>query len=133
MNVTVIKEDNVVVIDGEALNFDFQLDSNIWAIQWNGTNGHVEFKDNTPNEDITDFSAYQFLVDVYNTEKNRVTAEEAQAAIDYEATLTYADRRKAKYDALPQFEMQYDDAMNGTTTWVDAIKAIKDEFPKGEV
>ena len=43
---------------------------------------------------------------------------------------TYADKRKAKYDALSQFEMQYDDAKNSTTTWIDAIDAIKVEFPK---
>ena len=43
---------------------------------------------------------------------------------------TYADKRKIKYDELNQFEMQFDDATNGTTTWVDAINAIKAEFPK---
>ena len=43
---------------------------------------------------------------------------------------TYAEKRKAKYDALSQFEMQYDDAKNSTTTWVDAIDVIKAEFPK---
>ena len=43
---------------------------------------------------------------------------------------TYAENRKAKYDALSQFEMQYDDLENNTTTWVDAINAIKAEYPK---
>jgi len=42
----------------------------------------------------------------------------------------YKGLRKAKYDALSQFEMQYDDAKNSTTTWVDAINAIKQEYPK---
>lgn len=42
----------------------------------------------------------------------------------------YARDRKARYDALNQFEMQYDDAVNGTTTWVDAINDIKARFPK---
>ena len=44
---------------------------------------------------------------------------------------TYAEKRKARYDSLNQFEMQYDDAVNGTTTWQDAINAIKQEIPKG--
>jgi len=132
MNVCVITEDRLIQVDGEALNFDFTIDSNIHAIQWNGTAGHVEFKDNTPNEDITDFTPYQSLVDAYNTEKQRVADAEAQAIVDAEAALTYADKRKVKYDALPQFEMQYDDAINGTTTWVDAINAIKVEIPKGD-
>ena len=43
----------------------------------------------------------------------------------------YARDRKARYDSLNQFEMQYDDAVNGTTTWQDAINAIKQEIPKG--
>jgi hypothetical protein len=50
-----------------------------------------------------------------------------QAAYDAQA---YARSRKAKYDLLNQFEMQFDDAANGTTTWIDAINAIKQEFPK---
>ena len=38
--------------------------------------------------------------------------------------------RKAKYDLLNQDEMRYDDLMASTTTWQDAIAAIKLEFPK---
>ena len=42
----------------------------------------------------------------------------------------YARNRKAEYDALNQFEMQYDDKKNSTTTWDDAIDAIKAKWPK---
>ena len=42
----------------------------------------------------------------------------------------YARKRKTKYDALNQFELISDDAINGTTTHKDAIVAIKSEFPK---
>ena len=45
-------------------------------------------------------------------------------------SLEYARLRKAKYDLLNQDEMRYDDLMNSTTTWQDAIAAIKLEFPK---
>ena len=130
MNVGIVKEDRVVLIDGEGLNFDFNLPSNVWAIQWNGTTGEIEFNDGSPNEVITDFSAYQSFVDGHATEKQRLADVATQEATDAEAALTYADRRKAKYDALNQFEMQFDDAANSTTTWVDAINAIKAEFPK---
>jgi hypothetical protein len=126
MNVCIVKEDKVVMVDGEGMNFDFVLPTNVWAIQWNGTSGEIEFNDGTPNEAITDFSAYQSLIDGYATEKQRLAAD----ADDAEAARTYADMRKAEYNLLPQFEMQYDDQVNGTTTWVDAINAIKAEFPK---
>ena len=42
----------------------------------------------------------------------------------------YARKRKAEYDALNQLEMQFDDKEDGTTTWEDAIKAIKTKWPK---
>jgi len=42
----------------------------------------------------------------------------------------YSRQRQAAYAALNQFEMRFDDVTNSTTTWVDAINAIKEEFPK---
>jgi hypothetical protein len=42
----------------------------------------------------------------------------------------YARNRKAEYDALNQLEMQFDDKKNSTTTWDDAIDAIKAKWPK---
>jgi len=42
----------------------------------------------------------------------------------------YARLRKAKYGLLNQDEMRYDDLINSTTTWQDAIAAIKLEHPK---
>jgi hypothetical protein len=84
MNVCVITDDKMIQVDEKALNFDFTIDSNIHAIQWNGTAGHVEFKDNTPNEGITDFSAYQSLVDAYNTEKQRIVDYELNSIVGFE-------------------------------------------------
>ena len=49
------------------------------------------------------------------------------AAYDSQA---YARSRKAAYDLLNQDEMRYDDLINSTTTWQDAIAAIKTEYPK---
>ncbi len=42
------------------------------------------------------------------------------------------DKRIAAYQELNQDEMRFDDQVNGTTTWVDAINAIKLEYPKPE-
>ena len=42
----------------------------------------------------------------------------------------YARNRKAEYDQLNQFEMQFDDDRDGTTTWVDKINEIKGKYPK---
>jgi hypothetical protein len=42
----------------------------------------------------------------------------------------YQRDRKVEYDKLNQFEMQFDDQRDGTTTWVDAINGIKEKHPK---
>lgn len=42
----------------------------------------------------------------------------------------YARKRKMEYDALNQFELISNDAINGTTTHRDAILAIKAKYPK---
>ena len=46
------------------------------------------------------------------------------------ASVEYKQLRKAKYDLLNQDEMRFDDVTNSTTTWVDAINAIKTAHPK---
>ena len=50
-----------------------------------------------------------------------------QAAYD---ALEYARSRKVEYDKLNQEEMRFDDLVNTTTTWHDAIVAIKVAIPK---
>ena len=52
---------------------------------------------------------------------------EWQTAYDAQA---YARNRKAEYDQLNQFEMQFDDDRDSTTTWVDKINEIKGRHPK---
>ena len=47
-----------------------------------------------------------------------------------EAFLVAIEKRRTAYDLLNQDEMRYDDVKNSTTTWVDAIDAIKTAHPK---
>ena len=58
-----------------------------------------------------------------------ITAEETRI-LDEWASLEYSRLREAAYAELNQDEMRFDDTMNGTTTWVDAILAIKALYPK---
>ena len=59
-----------------------------------------------------------------------ITAKIMELQAEYDSKL-YARSRKAKYDLLNQDEMRYDDLVNSTTTWQDAIAAIKTSIPKG--
>ena len=58
-----------------------------------------------------------------------ITAEITRLQAEYDS-LAYARSRKQEYDKLPQFEMQFDDQRDGTSTWVDSINEIKERFPK---
>ena len=43
----------------------------------------------------------------------------------------YRELRKVEYpSAEDQFDMQYHDSVDGTTTWADAIAAVKTKYPK---
>ena len=67
-----------------------------------------------------------------------VQTEPTQAEIDAEVirlqavydSQAYARNRKEEYDQLNQFEMQFDDKENTTSTWVDKINEIKGRHPK---
>jgi len=58
-----------------------------------------------------------------------IQAEVTRLQTEYDS-LAYARSRKEEYDKLPQFEMQFDDQRDGTSTWVDSINEIKERFPK---
>jgi len=54
--------------------------------------------------------------------------------IDTVTTVDYTDARKAEYPSLEeQQDMQYWDAVNGTTIWKDKIAEIKAKYPKSQV
>ena len=58
--------------------------------------------------------------------------DKARAEIDAEyAALEYSRNRAAQYPSQEeQFDMQYWDSVNGTTTWKDAIAKVKADNPK---
>jgi len=58
-----------------------------------------------------------------------ITAEATRLKGVYDG-LAYSRTRKTAYDLLNQDEMRFDDLVNSTTTWHDAIVAIKVANPK---
>ena len=127
--ITLIPSYKQMILDGDTVNFDLKLDANIHAIQWDGSKGHIEYNDGSSNEEITEFDEDGWIVkhkQVVLDEETAIATEEKKRAND----MTYKEKRKREYNRLEQFEMQYDDKINNTTTWVDAIKAIKAAYPK---
>jgi len=61
---------------------------------------------------------------------SEIAAKVIELQTQYDAQ-AYARSRKVEYDKLNQDEMRFDDLVNSTTTWQDAIAAIKVAIPKG--
>ena len=61
--------------------------------------------------------------------KEDILVKQTELQAEYDSQ-EYARNRKKEYDQLNQFEMQFDDDRDGTTTWVDTINEIKGRHPK---
>ena len=92
------------------------------AIKSINTAAQVSVSGNDINNITWENGTVEIAISDIQTELNNL-----QAAYDAQA---YARSRKAAYDLLNQDEMRYDDLINSTTTWQDAIAAIKTEYPK---
>ena len=73
--------------------------------------------------------AFDVNGDAVVIDQSLVDAEVIRLQAEYDSQ-EYARNRKAEYDQLNQFEMQFDDDRDGTTTWVDKINEIKGKYPK---
>ena len=85
MKLTIVKEDNMVLVDGKSLELDLStitFPENFWALQWNGSSGHIEY--NNPmiqNDEITSLPDWaNVCVTKWQTKKTEIEAEEAEAA-----------------------------------------------------
>ena len=79
-----------------------------------------------------EFTIYEDVITWIDTtpiSNSDITTEQERLQAVY-VSQEYARTRKAKYDLLNQDEMRFDDQANSTTTWVDAINAIKAAHPK---
>ena len=89
-HVTVIPVDKVIVVEGEALQFDFSAPAGLHALQWHEGSGHLEFTDGSPNRElaVADYAEvvapfvalWQAEYDRLEEERNRpLTPEELHA------------------------------------------------------
>ncbi len=120
MKVSIIPSDKTIIVDGQALTFDYDIDPTIHALQWDGDSGEIEYNDGTANEQFTDSTLVDTLVSAYEDEVERLEAEAqatAQAVVDeaeaLEAAKTYADHRRARYDDELPMGDQFDALLKG--------------------
>lgn len=87
--ITVVPVDKIIIVDGEALNFDFMAPADVHAIQWQNDKGHVEYTDPAkfPNKTLKqdDYNEYvKPYVDAFTKEKARLKAETERREKEYQ-------------------------------------------------
>ena len=128
---TIVKNDNAVAVDGVGRTIDCSdLAANLWAVEFDGSNGHIEYNDGTPNEAITDVDAFQAKIDAHaalDVAETTPPTEEASFA-----AMGYAEKRLLRgYASIgDQLDMQYHDNVDSTTTWKDHVAKVKSDYPK---
>ena len=86
-------------------------------------------KDNTSHKVI-------FLAEEENSDYQQFIKDVAEQGYDIVegpdvVQPSYTDLRRADSPSREdQFDMQYHDQVDGTTTWKDTIQAVKDKYPK---
>jgi len=72
-------------------------------------------------------------LDAVQTEptQSEIDAEVIRLQAEYDSNQYQRDRATAYPSLQDQADMQYWDAVNGTTTWQDAIAKVKADYPKG--
>lgn len=103
-HVTVVSSDRLIIIDGNALRFDFPAPENMHALQWHDGSGHIEWTDDinhplTPDDYEADVAPF---VDLWETEKARIEEEaaaaEASRLAEYNSEPARAARIRAERD-----------------------------------
>ena len=66
----------------------------------------------------------------WDNEGVEIVVDEALVNIKVAELLVINSRKEAYPSLADQADMQFHDAVDGTTTWQDAIQAVKDAYPK---
>ena len=142
---TIVPEDNMVIVDGEALVVDVVVDADIHAIQWDeeAQVGTIEYKSgkNTILIGTDEITPFLSLVTSHANEKTRIAsviAEEARVLEVYEGL--YSTKRSNAFnneltigDQLDEILRFIDSQSNKSPEMqriIDKSKEIKTRFPK---
>ena len=103
--------DAQVVVNGEPSN-QAEYEANVKYISGADENGSAIYKD---TQDFT---------------WDQVSAKKAELQTAYDNNEYQRDRANAYPSIQDQLDMQYHDAVDGTTTWKDAVAKVKSDNPK---
>ena len=111
----------------------------IQSLNTKGGNSHEYVMTGTPTNEAEYKAQVQFVEsenengsaifsDTQPYSWSQISAEQSALQTAYDANKYQRDRVYPSWQE--QMDMQYHDTVNSTTTWVDAIKSVKDKFPK---
>lgn len=115
MRVTIIRYDGFVAVDGHGIGgIDMSgLSSSIHALQWYGETGEVEYATDRFNEEISDLSPFQFIIDRWTEARDWLANKDADEFFD----LTLEEARNLKVAQIMAYLQdkqaeEYDDGTN---------------------
>ena len=135
---TIVPEDKTVVVDGIGLTFDFVVDPDIHAIQWDTDSGYIEYKSDKFNTTIDSIKEYDSIIVKHGEVKLEFEIEEKKILDElkeYDEAQKlipeYSKLREREYKSIgEQLDMQYWDIKNDTNNWEIYIDKIKEKYPK---
>jgi hypothetical protein len=80
----------------------------------------------------TEYDGISWLADTPEISKEVLDAKVAELEADYTNKQYQRDRAAAYPSLADQLDMLYHDAVDGTTTWQEAVAAVKAAHPKPE-
>lgn len=104
-DVTVIPVDNIIIVDGELLHFDFspiEGHESVHALQWHSGSGAIEYEDVTQRLELTarNYEKHvQPYVKLWQAEKARLNAEEEAKEAEYNKVENVKARKLAELNA----------------------------------
>jgi len=135
---TIVPEDKTVVVDGNGFTFDFVIDPDIHAIQWDTDSGYIEYKSDKFNTTINSIKEYDSIIVKHGEVKLEFEIEEKKILDElkkYDEAQKlipeYSKLRAREYKSIrEQLDMQYWDKKNDTNNWENYIDTIKAKYPK---
>ena len=104
--VQIVKEDNMISVDGDGREGEYTFPSNLWAIQWDGSTGHAEWTDG-PNTVIEAADVAGYITAWEANAPDAVAEPTAQEVTNNESmaylasTDWYASRKSDTGEAIP--------------------------------
>ena len=77
-----------------------------------------------------DFSTLEWLNGTTPILQSDIEVKQTELKAEYDAEQYKRDRANEYPSIGDQLDMQYHDKVDGTTTWQDAVQAVKDKYPK---